>query len=372
MNNLKPTLTAQDIIQHICADFTFPVTNLSGEESLALSRDAGSVGAIQSMVQVHDFVEQNAKFEQPAVKFETTIYGRRWLGYSRAGENLYPILLSPTPFCPLPRQQLSKAISLWQEVLPEILGPHALFLGDPFRSMNDQGVTEAELVIALASRLAEGASQKAHELAREERKKDAQRLYMARTKLLSHLLAQHSGVFGIGVELMYREDCAETIREKDAAEHIQGLIEALQEDSWFGHSIGYFWTRNFISEAGYRTTLFLLFDTHTMPISKIDGTEILQQWVEYTKGAGRGFNRYGSICQIDEVLRYVECSKLAAQYLRLKPNAKYPPFGMSPLPFRQSLSATKKESVTNLRDGGGFGWPQTEESGLNLNNRFSK
>ena len=142
MNNLKPTLTAQDIVLHICADFMFPVTNQSGVESLALSRDAGSVGAIQSMVQVHDFVEQNAKFEQPAVKFETTIYGRRWLGYSRAGENLYPIVLSPTTFCPLPRQQLSEALSLWQEVLPQILGTHALFLGDPFRSMNDQGVTE--------------------------------------------------------------------------------------------------------------------------------------------------------------------------------------------------------------------------------------
>lgn len=371
MNNLKPTLTAQDIVQHICADFMFPVTNLSGEECLALSRDAGSVGAIQSMVQVHDFVEQNAKFEQPAVKFESTIYGRRWLGYSRAGENLYPIVRSPTPFCPLPRQQLSEALSLWQEVLPQILGTHALFLGNPFRSMNDQGVTEAELVNALASRLAEGACRKAYQLAREQRKKDAQRLYTARTKLLSHLLAQHSGVFGVGVELMYREDCAETIREKDAAEHIQGLIEALQEDPWFGHSIGHFWTRNFISEAGYRTTLFLLFDTHTMPISKIDGTEILQQWMEYTKGAGRGFNRYGGICQIDEVLRYVECSKLAAQYLRLKPDAKYPSFGMTPLPVSQSLSAIKKDSATNLRDGGGFGWRQAEEPGLHLNNRFS-
>lgn len=164
------------------------------------------------MVQVHDFVEQNAKFEQPAVKVETTIYGRRWLGYSRSGENLYPIVLQPTPFCPLPRQQLSEALSLWQEVLPQILGPHARFLGDPVRSMNDQGVTEAELVNALASRLAEGACRKSHQLAREQRKKDAQRLYTARTKLLSHLLAQHSGVFGIGVELMYREDCAETIR----------------------------------------------------------------------------------------------------------------------------------------------------------------
>jgi len=108
-----------------------------------------------------------------------------------------------------------------------------------------------------------------------------------------------------------------------------------------------------------------------MPISKIDGTEILQQWVEYTKGAGRGFNRYGGICQIDEVLRYVECSKLAAQYLRLKPDAKYPSFGMTPLPVSQSLSATKKDSATNLRDGGGFGWRQAEEPGLHLNNRFS-
>lgn len=370
MYNLKQPLTAQEIVQHICADFTFLVTNESGEESLALSRDAGSVAAIQSMVQVHDFVELNAKFDQPAVRFETTIYGRHWLGYSRAGETLYQILLKPYSFSPLPRQQLSESLNLWQEVVPRIIGQHARFWGDPIRQMNDQGVTEGELINAVASGLAQGACRKAYQLAREQRKKEAQRIYTARTKLLSRLLAQYSGLYGIALELMYREEWAEKIREKEAAEHIEGLIEALQEDPWFGQAVGFYWTRNFISEAGYRTTLFLLFEPCSMPINMLNGRDVLQQWEEHTKGAGRGFMRHGDTCHIDEVLRYIECSKLASQYLRLKPDAKYPAFGISPLPEGQPLSATRNDSGRNLRDHGGFACGQTEDLGAHLNQRY--
>lgn len=370
MYHQQPYPAEQDIVQHIFNDFTFPVLNPTGEQSLALSRDVGSAEAIQYMVQIHDFVEQNAKFEQPAVKFETSIYGRHWLGCTRAGENLYPIVLNPKAFCQLPGQQPSEALNLWQKVVPQILGPHALFYGDPIRPMNEQGVTEGELINALSIRLAEGVRRKAHQLARDQRKKDTQRLCAARTKLMSQLLADHSGVFGMRLELMYREDSAEKIREKDSAEHLRGVIEDLQDDPLFGQLIAYFWNRNFISEAGYRTTLFLLFDTHTTPFDKIDGTDVLQLWKERTKGFGHGFTRQKSICNVDEILRYIECSKLAAQYLRLKPDAKYPPFGMSSLSGNKSQSTPEHDAGSNPSDRGGFSWNQAVDSGMHQSNRF--
>ena len=362
-------LTDQDIVRHLYDDFTFPEMNPSGEESLALSRDFGSVEAIQMMVQIHNLVEQSAKSEQPAIKFETTIYGRRSLGYTLFGERLYQILLGPDTFCSLPKQQLSEAIKRWEEVVPQILGQDARFYGDPVRRMNDQGVTEGELVNALGIRLAEGVRRKAHQLARDQRKKDAQRLCTARTKLISQHLARHSGVFGMRAELMYQKDYAEKVREKDSAEHIQGLIEDLQDDPWFGQLIAYFWNRNFISEAGYRTTLFLLFDSNTTPIDKINGTGVLQQWEERTKGSGLGYIQPERICNVDEILRYIECSKLAAQYLRLKPDTKFPPFGMSNLPGNKPLLTLEQTPGTNRRDHGGFGWSQTD-LGAHLNNRF--
>lgn len=366
----QDTLTTQDIVQHIYDNFTFPVKSPYGAVDLALSRDIGSAEGIQNLVQIHDFVEQNAKFEHPAVKFETSIYGRHWQGYTRAGEMLYPILLNPKTFCPLPKQQLSEAIKLWQEVVPQILGQHASFYGDPVRPMNDQGVTEGELVNALGIRLADGVRRKSHQLARDQRKKDAQRLCTTRTKLISQLLADHSGVFGMRLELMYMEEYAEKIREKDSAEHLQGLIELLHDDPLFGQLIAYFWNRNFISEAGYRTTLILLFDAQTTPIDKIDGADVLQLWEERTKGSGHGYIRQKGICSVDVILRYIECSKLAAQYLRLKPDAKYPAFGISSMPGNTSQSTPEHDPVSNLRDRGGFGWSQAVDSGMHQSNRF--
>lgn len=366
----QQTLTDQDIVRHLFDDFTYPVKNPYGAVDLALSRDVGSAEALQSMVQIHDLVEQSAKSEQPAIKFETTIYGRRSLGYTLFGERLYQILLRPNAFCSLPKQQVSEAIKLWEEVVPQILGQHARFYGDPVRPMNDQGVTEGELINAMGIRLAEGVRRKAHQLARDQRKQDAQRLCTARTKLMAQLLAHHSGVFGLRAELMYREDFAEKTLVKDSAEHLLGMMEVLQDDPLFGQMIGYFWDRNFISEAGYRTTLFLLFDCNTTPIGKIDGTDVLLQWEENTKGSGHGFIRPEGICNVDQILRYIECSKLAAQYLRLKPDVKYPPFGMSSLPGKQSLSAPVQDPGSNPRDRGGFGWSQAADLGAHLNNRF--
>lgn len=366
----QDTMTTQDIVQHIYDNFTFPVKNPYGAVDLALSRDIGSAEAIQMMLQIHNLVEQSAKSEQPAVKFETTIHGRRWLEDTRFGAALYQILRSQHHFCPLPKQQLSEALNLWDEVVPQILGQHAVFYGDPIRPMNDQGVTEGELVNVLSTKFAEGVRRKAHQLARDERKKDAQRLCANRTKLMSQLLAHHSAVFCMRVELMYREEYAEKIREKDSAEHLQGLIELLHDDPLFGQLIAYFWNRNFISEAGYRTTLILLFDVQTTPIDKIDGADVLQLWEERTKGSGHGFIRQKGICSVDEILRYIECSKLAAQYLRLKPDAKYPPFGISSLPGNKSQSTPEHDPGSNLRDRGGFGWSQAVDAGMHQSNRF--
>lgn len=370
MYHQQPYPAEQDIVQHIFNDFTFPVPNQFGEASLALSRDIGSLEAIQNMIQVHDFVEQNAKSKQPAVKFDTTIYGRHHLETSFVGEQLYQILLRPKVFCPLPKQQLSNALDLWGEVMPQILGQHAHFYHDPTRPMNDLGVTEGELINALSIRLAEGVRRNSHQLARDQRKKDAQRLCTTRTKLISQLLADHSGVFGVRLELMYQEEYAEKIREKDSAEHLQGLIELLHDDPLFGQLFAYFWNRNFISEAGYRTTLILMFDAQTTPIDKIDGTDVLQLWEEHTKGSGHGFIRQKGICSVDEILRYIECSKLAAQYLRLKPDAKYPPFGMSSLPGYKLQSTPEHDPGSNLPDRGGFGWSQAVDSGMHQSNRF--
>lgn len=363
-------ITDQDIAQHIFDEHTYPVKNQSGNIDVLLSRDVSSSEAISTIVQIHNLVEQNAKSEQRAVKFKTTVLGKWCLGFTLVGEALYQILLKPHRFgCP-PNHQFSEPLNLWGEVLHEILDQHACFLGHPIRPMNDQGVTEGELVGAMSTRLGECVRRKAHQLAREERKKDAQRLYTARTKLVSRLLAYHSGVFGMRVELMYREDYAEKIRVKDSAEHIQGFIEALKDDPWFGQSVGNFWSRSFLSEAGYRTTLFLLFDPNATPMHKIDGAYLLQQWEESTKGAGLGFIRTDSFGNVDEILRYIECSKKAALYLRLKPNAKFPHFGMSELPDSLSLSELKQDPSTNIGDRGGFGWSQTDDLGVYLTNRF--
>lgn len=106
-----------------------------------------------------------------------------------------------------------------------------------------------------------------------------------------------------------------------------------------------------------------------MSLAANNGTGVLQQWEERTKGSGLGYIRPERICNVDEILRYIECSKLAAQYLRLKPDTKFPPFGMSNLPGNKPLLTLEQTPGTNLRDHGGFGWSQTD-LGAHLNNRF--
>jgi hypothetical protein len=346
MNYSNYPLTDQEIIQHICDGYL--AKHEDGIDNYYLSRDVGTEINVQTMVEIHNFVEQIAKSEQVAVKLETTIHGKRCLGVTPIGDTLYRIFRSQYRFGSTPRQQLSEALKLWDEITLRVLGQHAWFCGDPLRRMNDLGINEGELLNSMATRLREGTQRAGYKAARDKRRKEVQRVCTAMNKLITGLYEHHPAMFGMKVELMYRSDCAEKIRLTESEEHILGLIEALKEHPWFGKSIGHFWTRKFLSEAGYRISLFLLFDPNTTPFQMIDGAHVLQQWSENTKGAGLGYVAPGSFWNADALFRYIECSKMAAQYLRLIPDAKYPHFGKSDLSNSKSLSEYEQDTTCGL------------------------
>lgn len=237
------TITEQDIIQHISDDITYLVKNQLGGNQPYLSRDIGSIEGIATIVQISNIVEQIATSEQVAVNFATTIRGKRCLGVTPLGHTLYEFLLNPHRFSPPPRQQLNEALDLWQRITPRILGMNPCFSGDPMHRMNDQAVLEGELLNEVVIAVRESARRKAFKSAIAARRKDVQRIDAATTKLVIGLLDQHPDMYGLRVDLMYDQAYAEKVRVKESAEHIQGLIEGLNDDLWFGTSVGFLWTR---------------------------------------------------------------------------------------------------------------------------------
>lgn len=231
-------LTDQDVVQHIADNFTYPVKNNYHSNFLQLSRDVGSLEAIQTMVRIHYIVEHLTKSKQEAVKFETTIHGKNCLGVTPVGDALYRSLLQPHRFVTPPRQQLSEGLNAWEGVGQRIFGSTPIFQGNPMLPMNAQGVIEGELLNAFLIRLREATGRTLRQSERSLRRKDAQQAYNAKTKLVDRLKEHHPGLFGLSVALMYSQDYAGKVRLKDSAEHLQKLIDALKGDPWFGKSVG--------------------------------------------------------------------------------------------------------------------------------------
>lgn len=364
-------ITEQGIIQHISDDFTYLVKNQFGGNQPYLSRDIGSIEGIATIVQISNIVEQIATSAQLAVKFATTIHGKRCLGVTPLGHTLYEFLLNPHRFSPPPRQQLNEALDLWQRITPRILGMNPCFSGDPMHRMNDQAVLEGELLNEVVIAVREYARRKAFKSATAARRKDVQRIDAATSKLVIGLLDQHPNMYGLRVDLMYDQAYAEKVRVKESAEHVQSLIEGLNDDLWFGTSLGFLWTRHFLSEAGYRFNLLLLFDPKITPKQMIDQTKVLKQWLSSTRGAGLDYVLPDGFFKTEELLRYLECSKRAALYLRLTPDAKFPHVGMSELPSKKSLSELEHgPSCSTSGESGGFGRGQPGGLGTSSINRF--
>lgn len=366
----------QDVVQRIIEDYTIPVNNQHGGINFLLSRDIGAIEGIVTQVQIHNLVQQIAKSEQPAVKFETTIHGKTCLAITAIGNELYRILLSQHRFIRPPRQVLSDEINLWDEITCRILGSNAHFLGDPMYPINGQGEIEGELLNSLVIRLREATRRKAYKSKRDQHRKDVQRIFTATTKLVTRLLELHPALFGVRFDLMYRQECSEDIILMESAEHIQGLIEALKGSLWFENSGGYFWTRKFLSETGYRITLFLLFDANTTPINMNGRRYALQKWLEITKGTGLDCDMplintpINSLYHPSELLRYIEVSKNTARYLRLNPVAQYSDFGISDLPSRQSLAQHKQNLTETFSNYGRVSWNLPEDPSKRLTGRF--
>ncbi|MCK5921640.1 MAG: hypothetical protein KAG66_11915 [Methylococcales bacterium] len=363
-------LTDQDVVQHIADNFTYPVKNNYHSNFLQLSRDVGSLEAIQTMVRIHYIVEHLTKSKQEAVKFETTIHGKNCLGVTPVGDALYRSLLQPHRFVTPPRQQLSEGLNAWEGVGQRIFGSTPIFQGNPMLPMNAQGVIEGELLNAFLIRLREATGRTLRQSERSLRRKDAQQAYNAKTKLVDRLKEHHPGLFGLSVALMYSQDYAGKVRLKDSAEHLQKLIDALKGDPWFGKSVGFMWTRHFLSEAGYRYNFVLLFDPEMTPVHTLNGSYVLQEWQASTKGAGLDYVLPDFFRNADELLHEIKCAKAAAQFIRLIPDEKFPHFGVSELPSTKSLSELEQEPPTNLgRDD--FGGNHTQALNEAVNNRFS-
>lgn len=365
-------LTDQDVIQHIRDNFTYPVKNEYGSNYLYLSHDIGSPEAVQTMVRIHHLVGHLAKSAQEAVKFEMTIHEKRFLEITPAGEALYHTLLQPHRFAHLPRQQLSEALKAWEDVSQRILGPTPNFQGNPMCPMNAQGVTEGELMNAQLIRLRETTGRKIYKSDHLRRSKEAQKAYNTKTKLVDRLHELHPELFGLEIALMYSQDYAGKVRLKESAEHLQKLMEALKSDLWFGKSVGYIWTRHYLSEAGYRYNLILLFDPCITPAHTIDGNYVLQEWQASTKGAGLDCLLANYIRNTDELLHDIKCSQAAELYIRLNPDATFPHYGVSELPSAKSLSELEQEPLTHFGGRGEFGGNDMQDLSPPLNNRFTK
>lgn len=331
-------VTDQDVVQYLVRNFTFSVKNDYNGNHCVLSRDVGSFECIATMIQIHNLVEHVASSGQEAVKFETTIHGKNCLGVTPVGDALYCSLLQPHRFIPPPRQQLSEAVMAWEDVAQRILGSAPNFQRTPMLPMNGQGVIEGELLNAFLIRLREATGRTLYRSERSQRKKDAEKAYSSKAKLLDRLQGQHPGLFGLSIALMYSQDYAENVRLKDSADHLEELIETLNDDPWFGKSVGFMWTRHFLSEAGYRYNLVLLFDPEMSPIHTINGTYVLHEWQAITKGAGLDYVLPDCFRNADELLYEIKCSKAAAKYLRLIPDKKFSHFGVSELSSTKSLS----------------------------------
>ncbi len=366
------TPTDMDVVQHISENFTYPVKNEYESNYFHLSHDIGLPEVIQMMVRIHNLVEHLAKSAQEAVKFETTIHEKRFLEITPPGEALYHTLLLPHRFAHLPRQQLSEALKAWDDVSQRILGPTPNFQGNPMRPMNAQGVTEGELMNAQLIRIREATGRKIYKSEQLRRSKEAQKACNAKTKLVDRLHELHPGLFGLKIALMYSQDFAGKVRLKESTEHIQKLMEALNNDLWFGKSVGYIWTRHYLSEAGYRYNLVLLFDPSITPAHTIDSNYVLQEWQASTKGAGLDCLLANYVRNADELFHDIKCSQAAERYIRLSPDATFPHYGVSELPSAKSLSELEQEPPTHFGSRGEFGGNDMQDLSLPLNNRFTK
>ena len=331
MNNRQIQVTANNVFQRIHDDFIYVVVDQRGHADYFLSSDIGPAAAMEWMKQEELFVDLVAKSEQPAVEYEKTLAGTTCRRITPIGEELYRILHVPSR-CNPPNQQISEALKLWEEVKQRLNIRSAVYSGNPM-SVIANGLLEGEFLNVIITRLREGTRRKRYQIAFQQRKNEARRTASSFTRLVTGIKKHRPGLFGVFFELMYLPEQASQIKLFQSAKHLCQLIDVLKDDPVLGVSVGHFWGRQFLSEAGYRTRLCLLFDEFTTPPDSIDWNFVLQQWKMSTKGAGVGFVRQDYICGADRLIWEIKCTAMRDLYLRLIPNTTYPHFGKSDMSY---------------------------------------
>lgn len=341
MNHRQIQVTENDVFQRIYDDYIYIVVNQRGHADYILSCDVGTGAAIECMKQKELFIDLVSKSEQPAVEYEKTLAGTTCRRITPLGAELYRILHLPTG-CNPPNQQLSEGLKLWEEVKHRLNMHSAVYSGNPMHVIAN-GLLEGEFLNVIITRLREGTRRKRYKIASQQRKNEARRTASSFTRLVTGIKKHRPGLFGVFFELMYLPEQASEIKLFQSAKHLCQLIDVLKDDPVLGVSVGHFWGRQFLSEAGYRTRLCLLFDEFTTPPNSIDWTFVLQQWRISTKGAGVGFVRQDYICGADRLLWDIKCTAMRDLYLRLLPNTTYPHFGKSDMSYMTLTRSTVQQ-----------------------------
>lgn len=329
------------IVQRTLADYYNPIIWPGGQS--AISCDV-TVESILFHIQIEHFVSQVSNSEQMAVEFDKDRSGITRPKIKPLGRKLYRLLAS-SGFTP-PNMQPGEGFILFEAVMHSFKVWQISFSGNPMHIIDQSGLLEGDCLNTIITRIRDGSRRKNFSQAKEERKKDAQRIAGGQRKLVKTLREVHPNLFGTFVELMYQPDHAHEVSLSENSTHLQLLNTMLDDDLSLPRTVGRYWSRSYSTESGFRFRLCLLFDGSTTPINSIDYTRIFEHWRTSSNHTGVEGVFTFNFCGVDSLLEDIKLSARKHLYLRLIPSSDHPHFGVSNLPSRNLL----KHAGSHLTD----------------------
>jgi hypothetical protein len=278
------------------------------------------------------YVNEVVKSDVLPFEFDRTLNGTCLLSSTPLGAKSYELLAT------MPNTALfdwSEDMKLIAEIAKGLDLLNVRFSGAPMMPIAPSGVREGELINTFATRLREAARKKKHCDKVSDRRKEQRLLAMRWDRLFQRLTQNHPWRIGLGVSVHYQDHQIAQIDITKASNHCEALMNLIGQSNYLCSLVGHAWKRIYVSETGYKTQLWLIFDGSRPPCIELLETSIRESWQCASEGRGDlSFVRYPPT-SMEQLHWQVKSSILAMIYLRLPCLQNFPQFVLSDPPRKQ-------------------------------------
>lgn len=328
-----------DLIRHqILLENRYRTADPNGHETEWNSQDIPSAQALFNCADWSALLDDIMRKRNLPFQFDRTLKGVTYTVSQPLAQRIVS-LISGLPVLCSPHHEPAEDIKLIVAIVQQLGLTSTLFSGYPSAYIGLSEVREGELLNTFVHRLRDAAAKASFSNAVKQRKSESTQMGSRWERLYTRLLENHGSICALKVELRHQADPGRAMTLQDASQQLSALLNAVATDECLRQSVGYAWKRLYSSEVGYRTKLWLLFNSFQVGDIRWPYDRILEHWESITLGKGDEYFEGQVPMWADQLRSDIKLSIQAMSIWRLSNHGRIPQMGLSDMPPKLSMGA---------------------------------